>query len=186
MSVARSRTMATWPFQKTRSPRCSAARTGGQRDRRAERRFLHIAVARAGNACRRQRHLHQPRAIETERRLAAPQIRHAEKALGHGDEIRSRRYQAARDAATARRRRTASPPCDPRCGRWQGARRAAAPRCGGSLIDGPGNAKRPQRRYFVGRRRAGRRQRVRRQPADIAVGRELAPGPAFGIRCRKS
>ena len=38
----------------------------------AERPLLHVAVARTGDAARRQRHLHQPGAIEAERGLAAP------------------------------------------------------------------------------------------------------------------
>ena len=52
---------------------------------------------------------------------------------------------------------------------------------GGSLIDGTGEHMRAQRRHLVGRRRAGRSQRVRRQPSHIAVARELAPGPAFVV-----
>ena len=40
----------------------------------------------------------------------------------------------------------------------------------------------PQRHHLVRRRRAGRRQRVGGEPADIAVGGKLPPGPAFVIR----
>src|SRR4029077_7655028 len=60
----------------------------GLEDRRAERGFLHVAIARADAARGGERDLDEARAIETERGLAAPQIRHAEKALRHGDEIR--------------------------------------------------------------------------------------------------
>ncbi len=51
-------------------------------------RALHVAVARAGDAAGRERDLHQARAIDAEAGLAAPQIRHADEALGNGDEIR--------------------------------------------------------------------------------------------------
>ena len=52
---------------------------------------------------------------------------------------------------------------------------------GGSLIEGPGNTKvRSAATLCVGAG-AGREQRRGRQPADIAVGCELAPGPAFVV-----
>src|SRR5262249_49183777 len=60
----------------------------GVRDRRAECLLLHVAVARADTARGGERDLDEARAIEPERGLTAPQIRHAEKALRHGDEIR--------------------------------------------------------------------------------------------------
>ena len=86
-----------------------------------------------------ERDLDEARAIETERGLAAPQIRHAEKALRHGDEIRlaeierrkMRHRHMAPERVTAKRSST----------------RAIASRApsgsassGGSLIDGPGKA----------------------------------------------
>ena len=43
----------------------------------------------------------------------------------------------------------------------------------------PRKAERARHRNLVGRRPAGLTERVRRQPADIAVGLQLAPGPAF-------
>ena len=49
--------------------------------------FLHVAVARAGDAAGRQRQLHQAGAVEAEAGLAAPQIGRADEALGDGDEI---------------------------------------------------------------------------------------------------
>src|SRR6185437_4790784 len=53
----------------------------------AELAFLHVAVARAWDARCLQCHLHQRRAVEAQRRLAAPEIRRAEELLGDRDEI---------------------------------------------------------------------------------------------------
>src|SRR5262245_12001877 len=53
----------------------------------AERLFLHGAVARTGNAARAERDLQQARTVETERRLAAPQIGRSQEALGDRDEV---------------------------------------------------------------------------------------------------
>ncbi len=64
-----------------------AAAHFGERHQFAERQFLHVAVARAGEARRLQRDLHQPGAVHAERRLAAPQIGRAKEALGDGDEV---------------------------------------------------------------------------------------------------
>src|ERR1700733_5258232 len=53
----------------------------------AQRRFLHVAVARASHAAGHQRNLHQARAVDAEYGLAAPQIRHAQKTFGDRDEV---------------------------------------------------------------------------------------------------
>ena len=50
---------------------------------------------------------------------------------------------------------------------------------GGCLIFGGRENQRAQDRYFVCRLRAGRGQRIGRQPADIAIGCKLPPAPAF-------
>ena len=52
---------------------------------------------------------------------------------------------------------------------------------GDSLIDGPGKHEGPQRCDLMRYCRAGGRERIRREPADVAVGGELAPGPALRI-----
>ena len=56
-------------------------------DRRAERVFLHVAVARAGDAAGAERYLHEAGAVEPEIGLAAPQIRDPKEALRHRHEI---------------------------------------------------------------------------------------------------
>src|SRR5690348_18347941 len=61
--------------------------------RRAKRPLLHVAVARAGEAGCRKRHLHQSGAVDAEAGLAAPEIRHTDKTLGDLDEIRLDRAQ---------------------------------------------------------------------------------------------
>jgi len=53
----------------------------------AERGLLHVAVARARYPAGRERDLEQPRAIEPERGLAAPQIGHVQKRFGDGDRV---------------------------------------------------------------------------------------------------
>ena len=52
---------------------------------------------------------------------------------------------------------------------------------GGSLIEGPGKRERPQRRDLVRRSCRGLGQRGIRNPADIAVAVQLAPGKAFAV-----
>ena len=79
--------MPTWPFQKMRSPRFRSAKSGGVFERNAQSSFLHVTVPRARNPTNCQRDLHQSGAVETERGLSAPQIRHANEAFGHSDEI---------------------------------------------------------------------------------------------------
>ena len=171
--------MATWPFQKIRSPRLERRRIGGRR--RSQRRFLHVAVARACDAAGGQRDLDEPRAIETERGLAAPQIGRAEKALGDRDEVRfvlvERRKVRGRHVGAGWRHRHAI--LDARDGEARAERQRFERR---QFDRRTGKHKRAQRRHLVRRRRAGRRQRVFRQPADITVGGELTPGPALAVR----
>ena len=75
-------------------------------DRLAERGFLHVAVARAGDAAGVERNLHEAGAIEPEIGLAAPQIRDPEEAFGDRDEVllalRERRDVAERNEAERR------------------------------------------------------------------------------------
>src|SRR5690606_41889176 len=54
-------------------------------DRGPELAFLHVAVARTGDPCRRQRHLYQPRAVEGRALLASPQVGRPEQAFRGGD-----------------------------------------------------------------------------------------------------
>ena len=58
-----------------------------ERQRRAERRLLHVAVARRGDSRRRQRGLRQAGAVDPFAGAPAPQIGRLEKTLGDGDEI---------------------------------------------------------------------------------------------------
>jgi microcin C transport system ATP-binding protein len=60
-----------------------AAAQACERRKFSKRQFLHVTVARAGDAGRLKRHLHEARAVEPERSLAAPQIGAAEKLFGH-------------------------------------------------------------------------------------------------------
>ena len=88
-----------------------AAPQVAERRRFAEREFLHVAVARAGDAGGLQRNLDQARAIEPERRLAAPQIGRAEKSLRRRrrnpalglDRRQMRHRHMPADAVTAKR-----------------------------------------------------------------------------------
>src|SRR5262249_4624270 len=66
----------------------------------SNRRALHVAIARAGEAAGGERDLHQPGAVEPKAGLAAPHIRRAEKTPGDRDEIRP----AALDPRAMRRR----------------------------------------------------------------------------------
>ena len=108
--------------------------------RTAEAILLHVAVAWAAGAGGIQRDLDQTGAIDAEAALAAPQIGRADEPLGHGDEI----VFVVVDAADMRQRQilaftvTANAPSSR-------ATVSVVPissvSTGGSLIDGPGNAK---------------------------------------------
>ena len=124
--------------------------------------------------------LHQAGAVEAEAGLAAPQIGRAEEALGDRDEIGGdvveRREMLRRHVAAGGRHRETRLVC---------ARRRDAPPSGsavsgGSLMIGPGNTRRAQRRDPVGRRRPRRAERGGRQPADIAV--LVRAGPRTSLR----
>ena len=86
-SVAASRMMPTWPFQNTRSPRRRGASASSSGSGCAERRLLHVAVARRRRSGRRQRGLRQAGAVDPLAGAPAPQIGRLDKALGDGDEI---------------------------------------------------------------------------------------------------
>ena len=121
---ARSRTIATWPFQNTRSPRRSVASIAIAVPSAL---LLHVAVARAGDAAGAERDLHQAGAVDAVAGLAAPQIGRAEEALRHRDEILldmiERRQVARRQIAGRRDREAVLLRATPRRGC-----RAAAPR----------------------------------------------------------
>src|ERR1700730_3964631 len=53
----------------------------------AENILLHVAVARAAGASGVQRYLYEPGTIDPKTALAAPQVRRADEAFGHRDEI---------------------------------------------------------------------------------------------------
>ena len=136
-SVAASRTIATWPFQNTRSPRRSVAMsdaTGVPSARSC------MSLSRGqGDAAGRERDLHQAGAVEAVAGLAAPQIGRAEEALRHRDEIAARlieRRQMARRQIAGRRDREAVLLAHHR----DAAAERQRIRVGGSLIEGPGNA----------------------------------------------
>ena len=133
-------------------------------DRLAERGFLHVAVARAGDAAGVERNLHEAGAIEPEIGLAAPQIRDPEEAFGDRDEVllalRERRDVAERNEAERRDREAVL------------LRAITAMRLpsggiatGGSLIEGPGNASvRSVMTLCVGASRGGIRAFAGSQP----------------------
>ena len=109
-SVAASRMMPTWPFQNTRSPRRRCAQRVVERQRLAERRLLHVAVARRGDSRRHQRGLRQAGAVDPLAGAPAPQIGRLEKTLGDGDEIGlarvdRREMPGVEEEAVVRRRR---------------------------------------------------------------------------------
>ena len=177
--LSASRAIATWPFQKIRSPRCSFFDSAASRVRPRPS-LLHVAVARAAGAGGVQRYLDQAGAIDAKTALAAPQIGRAGKALGDRDEIlrhgvdaaemRPRQIPAlARDgegAVFARHRQ--------RCAHHQRIDRRQFDR-------GAGERERPQRRDLVRRHSAGLCQRAVGQPADIAVAVQLPPRKTFAV-----
>ncbi len=118
--------------------------------------------------------------MKPERGLAAPKIRHAGKAFGDGNEILFHRTQ---------RRKMTRGKMQTRRGYGEVAfalrnrkRAAERQRFHRRQFDRrPRKRQRAQHRDLV-RRRSGRRgERRRRQPADIAVGVQLAPAPAFAV-----
>ena len=122
--LLRPRAMATWPFQKMRSPRLQAGKVG----RLAERLLLHVAVARAWDAAGGQRDLHQTRAVEAHAGLAAPEIGRADEPLRHRDEIGFLGVERREMPLRHDSRRTPAPRSCPVPGRRSPARRAATHR----------------------------------------------------------
>ena len=130
-----------------------AALQAGEACRLAERALLHVAVARAFDAAGRQRDLHQPRAVEAEARLAAPEI-------GHADETaRPPRRNPARHCASGTRcrfgtiaagRRDGEAVLLPRHGDLRAERQRVHRR---QLDRRAGEHEGPQRRDLVGRLR---------------------------------
>ena len=87
MSVALSRTMATWPFQNMKSPRCRLEKSAaGSNGRPSDASCMSLSRGQ-GVPPAVHRELHQRGAIEAEAGLAAPEIGHAEEALGDSDEV---------------------------------------------------------------------------------------------------
>ena len=174
-AIAHDRDMAL-PEDQIAAARCSIV------DRRAERLLLHVAVARAGDAAGLQRDLHQAGAVDAVVGLAAPEIGRAEETFRDRDEVLldmiERREVARRQIAGQRDRETIL------LARHRDAA-AERRRSGRRQLDRrSGKRERAQRRDLVRRRGARRDQGVRRQVADIAVGGELAPGPALVVECR--
>ena len=96
---------ASRPYGLSRTPdrRAGASRRNGW----PSAFFHHVGVARRGDARRLQRGLDQAGTIQPGKRLAAPDIGHAEKLLRHRDEIGrvfvQRRQMAVMDKAAAAR-----------------------------------------------------------------------------------
>ena len=167
----------TWPFQNTRSPRRRRAERVVERQRPAERGLLHVAVARRGDSRRHQRGLRQAGAVDPFAGAPAPQIGRLEKTLGDGDEIGLARVDrrevlGVEEKAVVGDGEIAfeSNDFDERA---EGQREARRP-----LDRRPGIGVGSQRRDLVGRR-APTAERRRRQIADVAVARELAPAPVL-------
>ena len=177
--VSASRTIATWPFQKIRSPRCRCL-VSAALERPAEAVLLHVAVARAAGAGGVERNLHEAGAIDAKAALAAPQIGRADEVFGDRDEITLDSIDAADmparqvpafagDRESAVLARHAHPCSDrQRIDRRQFDRR-------------PGKREGPQRGDLVRRRGDRFCQRGIGKPADIAVAVQLAPGKAFAV-----
>jgi len=66
-------------------PQAGKVRIEGER--RADRFFLQIGIARCGDPGRVERNLHEARAIYAEACFAAPEIGRVQKPLGHRDEV---------------------------------------------------------------------------------------------------
>ena len=149
-------------------------------ERRADRFFLQIGIARHGHPGRVERNLHEPRAIDAEARLAAPEIGRVQKPLGHRDEVFFALFVGfemigedesiiadLREGALRRANANGGP------------ERRGTPRWHfqvGTLID-----KCPVDRDTMGRLRVPLCKRGRGDIADVAVPRELDPAPAFLI-----
>ena len=145
-------------------------------DRLAERRFLHVAVARTGDAARRSAPPARGRNSRCRDGLAAPQIGRAQEPFGDRDRVRFLASIGARCRAGMNqpRRVTANAPSlahdrNPRAerqrlDRWQ-------------LDDGPGKQACAAPRPCA----SGRRRAPARRPASSRHSRrgKLAPGPAF-------
>ena len=146
----------------------------------AEPLLLHVAVARAAGAGGGERNLHQPRTIDPEAALAAPQVGRADKASATATKSGTRwsiglrccrgRYQPSGVIAN-----------EPSSRSTVSEFPITKVSTGGSLIEGPGKAKvRKAVTLWVGWP-AGFLSALIRQPADIAVAVELAPGPALAV-----
>ena len=122
----------------------------------------------------------QAGAIDAERGLAAPEIRHADEALGRRDEVEDAGVERAEMrprhmvALVGHRERTILARDADAGAQWQ-------PRDRRQLDRRPRESQCRQRRHLVRRRRQLFCQRALRQPADITVAAKLAPGPAPGL-----
>src|SRR5215471_48224 len=169
------------------------------RQQGAKRAFLHVAVTRTGDTGCDERDLHKPRTIDPKARLAAPQVRNANKTFCDGDEIRLAAFDGREmpggDAKSGREvgqlsgiiRPPAFPPpqaAEAVVEAWRLDGNAAAEGQGieRRRLDGTaGKYECAKRRDPVGRRRSGRTKRVRWYPAHISVRCELSPTPAFAV-----
>ena len=178
MSVDGSRTIATWPSQKMRSPRCklersAAGSTIGRNDCSCMSLSRQQGAPQALNESCTSAEQSRPRAG-----LAAPQIGRAEEALCDADEITflmmrldkvPKRHEFIRGGDGKRR-------LDAR-NRQLAAKRKRFDRR--NLDRRRREHQRAHDRDAMGGLRADVTQCFRRQPADIAVGLQLPPGPAF-------
>ena len=144
----------------------------------AERRLLHVAVARTVDAAGRQPPSASGRSNRCRATTCRPTDRACRESVRRPRHNRARSRRSAPDAAAARSRH------------WRHRERSStraiaslAPNgsasIGGALMFGAGNTKVRSTRDLVRRLGAGPHQRIGRQPADIAVRFKLAPAPAF-------
>ena len=103
----------------------------------AEPPLLHVGVARARDASRGQRHLHEAGTVDAVRRLAAPQIRRADKSFRDRDKVGRTRPdlgEMGREHSAAVDRMAKSPRCATTPSSAPNGRTAS----GGSFMFGPG------------------------------------------------
>ena len=173
--------MPTWPAQKTRSPRWRAAPASTAAPIMVSCRSVSRGAAWPAairESCTR------PEQSSPIAGAPAPEIGRAEEALGNGDEIALRRRIERRDMALDHGPLPAGEQPVGRAARLgrAGKRQPGAERQAGErrqLQVGAGIEEGPERRDPVGRLRRLGRERIGRHIADIGIGCELAPRPAF-------
>ena len=177
--VLASRTIATCPFQKIRSPRCNFFISAGLSARPSPSCCMSLSRGQPVPAAF-SADLHQAGAIDAEAALAAPEIGRADETFGDRDEIvldgvETANMPARQIPAFAGHRERAVFAHDryPRFHRQRVDRRQFDRRAR--------KCERAQCRDFVRRVGHGPDERGIRQPADIAVAVQLPPGKTFGV-----